>query len=136
MSTPEEPSDTGDFERRARADLRELVDGTSAELRARISRVTNEALERAARPRRLASRLWVPVASAAAIAVVALLLVPQRDARLDTPGDALVPDDMALLMNVENLDLLEQMEFYQWLDRNPGELDRAEASQGALPRRT
>ena len=45
-------------------------------------------------------------------------------------------DDVALLLNVDNLDLLEQMEFYLWLDREPGVLEAAGANAPESPRRS
>ncbi len=45
-------------------------------------------------------------------------------------------DDVALLLNVDNLDLLEQMEFYLWLEREPGVLDAADAKASEPPRRS
>lgn len=53
------------------------------------------------------------VVTAALIGVIFLLpdTTPQQPFR-----DALAADDMTLLLDGDNLDLIEEMEFYAWLD--------------------
>jgi hypothetical protein len=111
------------FEQRARAELRGDLDAPPQELRARLDDVVQRALE--APPRRYALRLGVP--AGAVVAVVAGFLVVQH-LRPPAAEPSRAADDLALLLNVDNLDLLEQMEFYQWLDRQPDVLDEALAA--------
>lgn len=111
------------FEQRARAELRGDLDAPPPELRARLDDVVRRALE--APPRRYALRFGVP--AGAVVAVVAGFLVVQH-LRPPAAEPSRAADDLALLLNVDNLDLLEQMEFYQWLDRQPDVLDEALAA--------
>ena len=112
------------FEQRARADLRRGIDQTPADVRARLDRIIDEALSQPRRPRMI--RFALP---AAAAAIIAGVFVTQQ---WRTPGASAPPasEDMALLLNAD-LDLLEQMEFYRWLERQPGILEEAAASGSA-----
>jgi hypothetical protein len=122
-----------DLERRARAELRRMVSGTPPRVRERLDEMARQAAREAPRPRPFRGwRMAYPLGGgvlAAALAVV--MLKPQPPA----PPTGAPGDDLALLLNVDNLDLLEQMEFYQWLDREPGLLD-AGAPAPADPQRS
>jgi hypothetical protein len=111
------------FEQRARAELRDRLAATPPELRAGLDSVVQRALETP--PRRYALRFGVP-AGAVVAAVAGFLIVQHVRPPVAEPSGA--ADDLALLLNVDNLDLLEQMEFYQWLDRQPDVLDEALAA--------
>lgn len=123
-----------DLERRARADLRRMVAGTSPRLRDRLDEIARDAAREAPRPKPLRGwRMAFPVGGgvlAATLAVVMLKPQPPAPVAAGAKGD-----DLVLLLNVDNLDLLEQMEFYQWLDREPGLLD-AGAPAPADPQRS
>jgi hypothetical protein len=124
------------FEKRVKADLRKIVDGTSPALRARIAKATSAAIDEAQRP---APRRWLPtLVPVGGVAAVAVMVVAVQLLKQPAAPDKLAPippADVALLLNVDNLDLLEQMEFYLWLDREPGVLDAAGAAPG-LPQRS
>ena len=129
--------DNGDFEQRMKSDLRRIVTDTSPELRARISAMAAEA---AREKPRWTSRLrpaLLPIGAVAALAAI-VVAVPLLKRPADMPGQppAISADDVALLLNIDNLDLLEQMEFYQWLDRQPGVLDAAGAAAPESPQRS
>jgi hypothetical protein len=126
-----------DFEARARSDLRRIVDETNPALRARIDTLASGAIGQAGRPRRNPWPALVPVGgvAAAAVAIVAVSwLWPDRV----EPGKSapIAADDVALLLNMDNLDLLEQMEFYLWVEQQPGALDAAGATAPELPQRS
>ena len=127
------------FEQRVKDDLQKMVAETSPELRARIDAIAATAataLREGRQPRRGFLPTLIPLGGVAAVltAIVAVQLMKQRTPAPGKPA-AIAPDDMALLLNVDNLDLLDQMEFYQWLDREPGVLDAADAAASKLPRR-
>jgi hypothetical protein len=128
MSAGDDHAEDLAFERRAREELRRGIDETPPELRARLDQGVERALRQASRPRMI--RFALP---AGAVAAIAGLLVGQPWSSPVAPPTP-ASDDFVLLMNVDNLDLLEQMEFYQWLDRQPGILD--EAAAGESPRRS
>lgn len=113
-----------EFERRARADLRRMVSETSPEARRRLDEMVSGVIRDA--PRRIAFRGWrvaLPVGGGVLAAALAVFMLRPADVPVEKPAAS--GDDLALLLNVDNLDLLEQMEFYQWLDREPGLLDAA-----------
>jgi hypothetical protein len=129
-------SGNDDFERRVRTDLRRIVDDTAPDIRARISQMAAAA---AREQRSAGSRFrsaFVPLGGVAVVvvAVLAAHMIKSPDAVEKPPP--ISADDVALLMNVDNLDLLEQMEFYLWLDREPGVLDAAGAKAPETPRRS
>jgi len=128
MSAGDDQANDRAFEQRARDELRRGIDQTSPELRAQLDQIVERALRQPPRPRLI--RFALP---AGAVAVIAGLLVGQPWSSHVTPPTP-ASDDFALLMNVDNLDLLEQMEFYQWLDRQPGLLD--ETAAVASPQRS
>jgi hypothetical protein len=124
------------FEQQTRADLRRRVAQTSPEVRARLDDMVAAAVrEKPVAPANRAWRLALPVGGSAAAAVlVALLVLREPQTPIEKPA-ATAADDVALLLNVDNLDLLEQMEFYLWLDREPGLLPEA-AAASSVPQRS
>jgi hypothetical protein len=120
MSVEDDRADR-DFEQRARADLRRGIEQTPHDVRVRLDAIVARALTQTRRPRMI--RFALP---AAAVAVIAGIFVAQPWRGADAPP-APAADDFALLIDGDNLDLAEQMEFYQWLNRQPGILDDAAA---------
>lgn len=128
MSAEDDDAADRAFEARARADLRRGIDATPPALRAKLDRIVDQALHQPRRPRIM--RIALP---AGAVAIIAGLLVAQPW-RAPIAPSAAVTDDFALLIDADNLDLLEQMEFYQWLDRQTGAHDEAPAASGSAQR--
>lgn len=95
--------------------LRESADELDAATRARLQRARQAALgagqpASGRRPRWLA----VPVAAAAvAVLVLVVRLVPEPGATNGTPAEA---GDLEVLLAGENLEMIEDLEFYAWLD--------------------
>ncbi len=118
-ATDDEEADRA-FEQRARAELRRRLEQTPPELRARLDHVVDRALQEPPR-RSQALRFGLSMGVAA---VIASIIVVQQMRIPDAPAarPAAAADDLALLLNAD-LDLLEQMEFYQWLDQHPGAAD-------------
>lgn len=134
--SPEDDFDEGDreFEKRARLELRRGVEQTPPALRARLDQIVDRALSEPPR-RHYALRYGVPIG---ALAVVASIIVAQqmRPPAAPPARSAEAADDLALLLNVDNLDLLEQMEFYRWLDQQPGAPDGDAAPQPEATQRS
>jgi hypothetical protein len=130
MSVEDDDAADRAFEARARAELRRGIDETPPELRAKLDRIVDRAVSQ---PRRRNVIRFAAPAGAGAIAIIAGLLVVQPWRSTVAPPAA-AADDFALLIDGDNLDLLEQMEFYQWLDRQPGALDVAPAAPGSAQR--
>jgi hypothetical protein len=127
----------GPFEQRLKADLQKIVAGTSPALRARISEIAAVAASAGRRPRSRRLYALIPVGGVAATLVVALTLhLHQPQSAAPAKSSAIPPEDIALLLDVDNLDLLEQMEFYQWVDRESGALDAEGATAPKSSRRS
>jgi len=124
MSADDDDAADRAFEQRVRADLRRGVDELPPDVRAKLDRIVDRALSPPRRPPMI--RFALP---AGAVAVLAGLIVAQPWRQPEAPLAA--TDDFALLTEGDNLDLLEQMEFYQWLDRHPDELDAQVAPESA-----
>jgi hypothetical protein len=114
-------NDEDEFTRTVRRDLRRLVQDTSPRMRARLDRMADEAVSGRSRRREPVRRTSWPFGAVAAtlVAVTLGLFLTLRQ----EPAPASPADDVALLLNVDNFELLEQMEFYLWLDRQPGILE-------------
>jgi hypothetical protein len=118
-----------EIEQRARELFAESVAGLDGETRSRLTRARAAAVA-AAGARRMSpwftpSRL-VPV-GAAAVALLAFTLVSQSPQAPVTPAAAVVLNDLDLLLEGENLDFFEELDFYAWLLEQP-ELLEADAS--------
>jgi len=127
----------GPFEQRLKADLQKMVAGTSPALRARIAEIAAVAASagESSRSRRL--HALIPLGGVAALVVVALTLhLVQPQSVAPAKSSPIPPEDVALLLDVDNLDLLEQMEFYLWVDRESGALDAEGATAPKSSRRS
>ncbi len=115
-----------DFEKVLRADLKRSVERLDPTLRARLDAMASAAARRP-RPRARPAWQWaLPAGGGVVAAALALVFWTGRGGTPvpTTPG----ADDLALLLNVDNLELLEQMEFYRWLDQQPGVFEDVNAA--------
>lgn len=108
-----------DLERRAKALFEEGVSGLDGHVRSRLTQARYAAAAQL-QQKSPVHRIWLPIAGLATAALVALVVV---FGRLPGPGveqppafAALTGEDMVILANSENLELLEDMEFYAWLE--------------------
>lgn len=109
--------------------LRHALDERAASLdggtRSRLNRARQAALDAAAEPGRRGLRSWPGLATAsAAAAILAVLLWPRLEAPA-VPPDELLAATFELIEVDEDIELVEEPEFYQWLDEQRG--DGAEA---------
>ncbi len=83
----------------------------------RLNQARHAALEElsAVRPRRW---LWVPVAAVATVAATVVVLRLAGPGRVPDglPAVASQVDDLEIMLAEEDLELLEELEFYAWLD--------------------
>ena len=116
-----------EFESRARRVLHDSVENLDAHTRSRLNQARHAALAqleltRGKTPAHRFVRWLVPAGGTLAAAVTAIM-VWNGAANLSGPpnGRANVPDvaleDVDLVSTDENLDLLENVEFYSWLDK-------------------
>ena len=98
--------------REAKQAFDQSVDGLDAATLSRLNRGRQAALAEARQPARQWLR-WVPATGVAA--AVLLVLVMQQG-----PGDvdviAAPAPDLEILLSEESIEMLEELEFYSWLD--------------------
>jgi hypothetical protein len=101
------------------------VDGLDGETRSKLNRGRQAALaELQPGGRRWAQ--WVPAGgvAAAAVAVLVVWSISLQVPELDAPG---VASDMEILLTEESLEMLEDLEFYSWIDLDGETTDDIEA---------
>jgi ferric-dicitrate binding protein FerR (iron transport regulator) len=116
--------DEGDeaFVRRIKAALDDGDAHLEARLRSRLTRARHAERARPSRP--FWARQWAPAAGVAAAAVLAVALWPgaQPGSGVDAPLDAAGFDGLEIVLAEENLELLEDLDFYEWVDADAGSI--------------
>jgi hypothetical protein len=103
----------GDFERNLRQHLEYSVDDIDDLTLARLRAARARAVESSGRP--LLNKWWLPAGgfATAVVIVIALTVYLQN-------GSALAPvldsGDMEMLSSVDSFEILDNLEFYQWLE--------------------
>lgn len=119
MSKPDErgaETENERFARRAKALFEESVDELDGATRSRLNQGRQAALAELAAGAATFGRWtqWVPATGVAAAAVVAVVLWNGN-----APVESLAPataSDFELLLNEDSFDMLQDLEFYSWLD--------------------
>jgi hypothetical protein len=70
---------------------------------------------------------WIPAAGVATAVVVAITMLSQKSLLQEIPASA--PSDFEVIMAGENLEMLEELEFYRWLDTE-AETDKVPVPDG------
>lgn len=101
---------------RAKELFDQSVEGLDAETRSRLNRGRHEALAHM-RPRVRYGRWlqWTPVAGVATAAVVAVVIWAGKPP-LDDLTPPSVASDLEILLTEESFEMLEELEFYSWID--------------------
>lgn len=120
------------LERRAKALFDASVDGLDARTRSRLTQARHAAVAALAQQREpFMRRWWLPTAGLATAALAALIVVfnlgPAANEQ-QLAAASLAAEDMDILSGAENIELLEDMEFYAWLESEP---DLSEDTQRA-----
>lgn len=106
------------FEDRAREHLNRAADGLDAHIRSRLTQARHAAVEEARNPRSaFAWRTWMPVGGVAAAALAVLVWsggLRQGEVSSPTPFD-----DVDIIATDENLEMVEDVEFYAWMEGEP-----------------
>jgi hypothetical protein len=93
-----------------------------ARVRSRLTRARHAALEQA-RPRPFWMHQWAPAAGVAVAAVLAVLVWPGAH---DPVGGNTVKHeaayDLEIVLAEENLELFENLDFYEWVDAESGSI--------------
>lgn len=108
--------DRQEFEAQAKALFDDSVDALDARTLSRLNRGRQAALAELG-PGRTSLRWgrWLPASGLAAAALVTVMLV-RGPAGLDPATDPVTATDFELLMNEPSLEMLEDLEFYSWLE--------------------
>lgn len=137
VSTREEKTE---FETRAKALFDEGVEGMDAHTRSRLTQARHAAVAALAQRREpFIRRWWLPaagLATAASVAVIVMLNLNSAANQQQLAAASLAVEDIDILSGAENIELLEDMEFYAWLE---SESDQSEATRhvpGTAPSRS
>lgn len=117
MSDKSDKNAAGDdaLVQRARTLFDDSVSELDGHTRSRLNKGRQQALA-AVRPDASRSlRRLLPVAATGAAAVAALLVWTGLDP-VDAPRDNMAATDLELLLEQENLDMIEDLEFYSWIE--------------------
>lgn len=132
MNADQEPEIPSEIEARSKAAFDASVDEVNARVRSRLTQARFAAVaELERRKRSLWQRILVPATGLAAVAIVAALVVGPLIHRTGSTGATLADEDMPILLDTDNMEMIENMEFYAWLDDDT--LDDGTAQQAAQP---
>ncbi|MCH9694950.1 MAG: hypothetical protein K0U72_10620 [Gammaproteobacteria bacterium] len=100
------------FEKAAKRHFDQSVDGLDAATLSRLNQRRHAALEAAQAPSRQ-WQSWMPATGVAAAALIAVVVFqsPSPDGLIEAPAT-----DFEILLSEESIDMLEELEFYSWLD--------------------
>jgi hypothetical protein len=102
------------FEKMAKAAFDSSVDKLDAATLSRLNRGRHEALQELERPRRRWSR-WAPATGVAAAMLVAIVIL-QSPMTVDDGVGPTSLTDMDILLGEDSIEMLEDLEFYSWID--------------------
>ena len=117
--------ETTAFAARAKAVFDASVAGLDGRTRSRLTQARHAAVEALARPRAAWRSRWLPAAGLAAAALAAVVVMLDVQPGNNEPQFAAVVEDMELLTGAEDIELLEDMEFYAWLEGVPDASEEA-----------
>ena len=101
------------FSKQAKVSFDETVEELDGATLSKLNRARHAALAEIRQPTRQWSR-WMPVTGVAAAVLVAVMIL-QNPAGIDEPLPAAVAD-MEILLGEDSIEMLEDLEFYSWLD--------------------
>jgi hypothetical protein len=107
-----------DFENKARTLFEDSVERLDARTRSKLTQARNRALDEVKQGAARRRWIWAPVGGVALAAVVAVVMV-SSDLRFSPDTGALALEDIDIVADSENLEMLEDVEFYMWLDDAP-----------------
>jgi hypothetical protein len=102
------------FEKGLKQAFDESVDALDAATLSRLNRGRHAALAELQRPRHQWSR-WVPATGAVAAILVAVVVL-QSPTAIDDIAAVNSVTDMEILLGEDSIEMLEDLEFYSWLD--------------------
>jgi len=102
----------------AKALFDESVDKLDGATLSELNRARQRAVEELELGRSFGGRAWLlPAGGAAAVAALAILVVGSNDTDMGVPaGVTSAGTDFEMLIDESNLEMLEELEFYAWLE--------------------
>lgn len=117
VSTDDDRLPRDAVEQRSKALFDASVISLSAGIRSKLAQARHAAVDSLQQPAPSVLRKWLPAATAAAVALtVTAVLFTGAPLRRPASEATLTADDLALLLEDDSLDLIEEIEFYSWLD--------------------
>jgi hypothetical protein len=125
---PHTPVNDGQLSEAAVRRFDESVQRMDAATQSRLNRSRQRALaELGAHSGSWRRQRWIPAAGVATAVVVTVAMLGQRSLLQEIPASA--PSDFEVIMAGENLEMLEELEFYRWLDTE-AETDKVPVPDG------
>jgi len=132
VNANQEPEVPSGIEARSKAAFDASVDEMNASVRSRLTQARFAAVAELERRKQSRwQRVLAPAAGLAAVAIVAALVVGPLIHRNGSTGATLADEDMPILLDTDNMEMIENMEFYAWLDDDS--LDDGSAPQAIEP---
>ncbi len=108
------------FDKKVKATFDASVDELDAATLSKLNRGRQAALAELERPRHQWSR-WMPATGVAAGVLVAVMML-QNPTKLDEGVAVTTVTDLEILLGEDSIEMLEDLEFYSWIDM--AEMDR------------
>lgn len=112
---PGELEQPGQLEDRARALFEDSVERLDARTRSKLTQARNRALDEATKGAARRRWIWAPAGGFALAAIVAVVMW-SGGLRSGAEPDSLALEDIDIVADSENLEMLEDVEFYTWLE--------------------
>ena len=109
------------FEKQLKETFDDSVDALDGATLSKLNRSRHEALAQLQNPRHQWSR-WMPATGAAAAILIAVAVLQTPSAIDDVAGISTVTD-MEILLGEDSIEMLEDLEFYSWIDMAEAEGD-------------
>lgn len=106
------------LEQRSKSLLDRSVEKLDARTRSKLTQARHQALAELRRSRISPWWRWAPVAAMVTIAAVVFVSPTRNGSQQDS--SALLLEDFDLVADAENLELLQDVEFYAWLEESDG----------------
>ena len=104
-----------ELEHKARALFEDSVERLDARTRSKLTQARNRALDEVKKGAARRRWIWAPAGGFALAAVVAVGVVLWSGRTAPQPGAAAL-EDLEIVADSDNLELLQDVEFYAWLD--------------------
>jgi ferric-dicitrate binding protein FerR (iron transport regulator) len=108
-----------DLENKARALFEASVERLDARTRSKLTQARNRALDEVRKGAARRRWIWAPAGGLALAAIVAVVMWSGGGLRSGGETDALALEDIDIVADSENLEMLEDVEFYTWLEDAP-----------------